>query len=143
MMPLKSWQHCWRECVAPQLPTVGLQQLLLALETFSDSIVQGKTCTLDSNNQPIHACAIAYALWKGQPDSADLGHIILDLFDQVAEAARKHYGYDVLNYFTSWFDYNPKQLVFPALAEEVRLELLRRGHLNKEDVWLPNPSLEA
>lgn len=130
---LAAWQECWREGIAPQLPTAGLRALARALEADDPRLLQGQT------TQPVpvicctawpceKACPVAFALWQDEadPDASTVGRVD-QLFASACFACDRHLGAcAACAAFLNWADSTPREEMFPQLLGEVRSELSRR-----------------
>jgi hypothetical protein len=73
--PVAAWQRCWRDGLAPQFTTRGLEGLAAALERDDARLITGATtyppplqCVA---NWPVERCCpLCYALLDGQPPDA-------------------------------------------------------------------------
>src|SRR5215471_1610311 len=64
------WQWAWREGIAPQLGTAGLEALHKALECDDSALIQGQNVMppplqRHESDHVVAACAISFAAWKG------------------------------------------------------------------------------
>lgn len=130
-LPSEPWRWAWRKGFAPLLKESGLLKLLIALRSDDPRLMQGATtkppplmCVAD---WPVEgACAVGFACWQAENN----GGTVHDVEKEFAEAcffADERLGEPAAcRYFLNWFDDNPRQEVFDALAEEVERELHRR-----------------
>jgi hypothetical protein len=127
---MDAWRKVWREAVAPQLPTRGLEVLRRALERDDPSLVQGVTTDppplAEALDRPVQAaCAIGYCGWLGE----GLGTVaeVEAYFAGVCEGADERLGeWAGIRPFLTFFDDTPRQEIRLALLAEVDLELATR-----------------
>lgn len=129
---MESWRKVWREGVAPQLSTKGLQALARALTTDDERLVQGATtcppplqcmreCAVEG------ACGVSYAAWQG--DGLKTVGEVEELFANVCFATDQHLGEPAAcRYFLNWFDDTPREELRRLLLPEVQLALEGRAH---------------
>lgn len=126
---METWRRTWREAIAPQLSTPGLEALAAALVEDDPRLVQLATCySADglAGHAPVcAACAIGYAAWQG--DGLDrVGEVQLYFAEVVARAGQALGEESAARWFLNWFDETPRDRMRPALLAEVRLEVSRR-----------------
>lgn len=127
---MKRWQKVWREGIAPQLSTAGLEALKTALETDDVALIQDHTCLpppLDifAESHVDAACAIGYCGWKG--DGMTTVRELNAMFTSVcldADTLMNEPG--AVSPFLSWFDETARVVVRRELLIEVNLVLEQR-----------------
>ena len=127
---MNTWQHVWREGLAPRLSTVGLHALRRALVSDDDRLLQGETTTppyLDSlQDEAVEAaCALGYCAWHGEG--------LLTVAQVNAQFERICWGADLAlkqpsacRVFLHWFDQTPRKEMRRQLLEEVNRTLDER-----------------
>jgi hypothetical protein len=128
---MMTWQHAWRNGIAPQLSTAGLEALRTALESNDPRLLQG-ACTMPPPLQCVQdwpceaACPIGYCcafeertprmIWEVEEHFARVCH---DADKRLGEPA-------ACRWFLNWWDNTPPEESRPALLAEVRRELFDR-----------------
>lgn len=128
---MESWRKVWRDGVAPQLSTHGLNAVRQALVNDDPRLIQGATtspppllCVLD---WPVEgADVIGYAGWHG--DGLRTVGEVEEYFARVCfkcdETLRDT---AVCRFFLNWFDDTPRDEMRRELLDEVNYELAERG----------------
>lgn len=131
---MEDWRTTWREGIAPQLSTMGLEALRRALITDDPRLIQGKTCSPPPlqcvQDWPLDAgCGITYCGWQG-------GEGVKNVRDAEAFFARICFEVDLrigepaVCRFLNWFDETPREEMRRQLLAEVSRSLALRD--NKE-----------
>jgi hypothetical protein len=138
------WQRVWREGVAPQLSTAGLQALQKALEQDDPALIQGQNLfppPLQSyaSDQVVAACAICFSAWKGDYQGcAPVAEVDLR-FDEVCYQASQLLGEPAaVGQFLTEYDSWSREEMRRNLLPEVRLALAGRLESAARE-----PSMEA
>jgi hypothetical protein len=134
---MESWQKVWREGIAPQLSTAGLEALWRALAADDGRLVQGATtsppplqCKQQCGIQG--ACAVGYCAWQG--DGLETVGELEAFFAQVCFETDQRLGEPTAcRRFLNWFDDTPRNQMRHRLMDEVRQTLVRR-RTGKEQV---------
>jgi hypothetical protein len=127
---METWRKVWREGVAPQLSTSGLEALEKALESGDERLLQGATtsppplqCVRDWLVEG--ACVIGYCGWQGH--GLQTVSEVEEFFAQVCFEVDKSLGEPAAcRWFLNWFDDSPRQQVCAQLLSEVRRTLAQR-----------------
>jgi hypothetical protein len=127
---METWRKVWREGVAPQLSTGGLEALQQALQGDDDRLLQGAT----TSPPPLHcvrdwavegACVIGYSGWQG--DGLATVAQVEEFFAKVCFEVDKAFGEPaVCRWFLNWFDDSPRHEVCALLLSEVNRTLAER-----------------
>ncbi len=131
MLMIEAWRKTWREGIAPQLPTAGLEALARALADDDPALLQGATTTpppLEALRAwPVEgACPIGLALWQG--DGRQTVGAVEEAFALVCEAANAALGEEVaVRYFLNWWDDSDRAACRVELLGEVRRVLAERA----------------
>jgi hypothetical protein len=127
---MNTWQHVWREGLAPRLSTAGLHALRRALVSDDDRLLQGATTSppdLDTlQDEAVEAaCAVGYCAWHGEG--------LLTVAQVNAQFERICWGADLAlkqpaacRVFLHWFDLTPRKEMRRQLLEEVNRTLEER-----------------
>lgn len=128
-----AWQRVWREGIAPQFTTAGLEALALALECDDLRLLQGAT----TSPPPLQACAswpveaCCAVSWPGWQGGAGPHLTVADLewfFAKTChEADRRLHEPAAIRWFMVWYDESPREEVRRLLLAEVEAELGRRA----------------
>lgn len=127
---MESWQKVWREGLAPQLSTAGLEALHKALVNDDARLLQGATtsppplqCVQD---WPVEgACALSYCGWQG--DGLESVAEVEEFFAQRCFEADQLLGQPAAcRWFLNWFDETPRDQMRRLLAAEVQRTLAQR-----------------
>jgi hypothetical protein len=131
---MESWRKVWREGLAPQLSTEGLDALAAALANDDPRLLQGATTTPPPlqcvQDWPVEAaCALSYCGWQG--DHLESVAEVEGFFAELCFEADQRLGEPAAcRWFLNWYDETPRQQMCRLLLEEVRLALAwRREHL--------------
>ena len=127
---MEAWRKVWREGVAPQLSTAGLEALRLALAGDDDRLLQGATttppplqCVQDWAVEA--ACVVGFCAWQG--DGLETVAEVEEFFARVCFEADQVLGEPAAcRWFLNWFDETPRDEVLRELLAEVNRELARR-----------------
>jgi hypothetical protein len=127
---MESWQKVWREGLAPQVSTAGLEALRAALVSDDPRLLQGATTSPPPlpcvQEWPVEgACGLGFCGWQGE-------HL-----ESVAEVeeyfAQKCFEADQLlgepaacRWFLNWFDETPRGQMRRLLLAEVNRTLAQR-----------------
>jgi len=137
---MESWRTCWREALAPQMPTAGLEALRDALERDDPTLLQGETINPPPfrcvHTWPVRgACVISYCGWRG---------LALETVGEVEEFfARTCFNADrtlgqaaAIHWFINWADDTPRAEMRRQLLPEVeRILALRSVGLEPTETW--------
>lgn len=126
-MGLKMWQEAWRNGIAPQLPTRGLEALHKALAEDDPALIQGTTvCSGPFRSEVINGCCpIAYAGWKalGFSTWAEAN----GFFESIRTGARSRAVMpETFARFLNFWDGTLRDVARPQLLAEVDLVLKER-----------------
>jgi hypothetical protein len=127
---METWRKVWRDGVAPQLPTAGLEALRLALASDDSRLIQGATtsppplqCVQD---WPVEAaCVLGFCGWQGEnlTSVAD----VEEFFARVCFEADQLLGEPAaVRWFLNWFDETPREEMRRQLLAEVNRTLGQR-----------------
>ncbi|MCC6417955.1 MAG: hypothetical protein IT429_06855 [Gemmataceae bacterium] len=127
---MEAWRKVWREGVAPQLSTAGLDALQLALATDDGRLLQGATttppplqCVQDWAVEA--ACAVGFCGWQG--DGLETVAEVEEFFARVCFEADQLLGEPAAcRWFLNWFDEAPRDEMRRELAAEVARVLAQR-----------------
>jgi hypothetical protein len=127
---MESWRKVWRNGLAPELSTAGLQALKQALISDDERLIQGATitpppmqCVLD---WPVEgACVIGYSAWQGD-GLKTVGEVEQAFAEACFNADRRMDEPAVVRYFLSAFDDWPREEMRKNLLPEVERELESR-----------------
>ncbi len=127
---MEAWRKVWREGVAPQLSTAGLEALRLALTTDDPRLLQGATTT----PPPLQcvqewaveaACAVGFCGWQG--DGLETVAEVEEFFARVCFEADQALGEPAsCRWFLNWFDETPREEMRRLLLAEVGRLLAQR-----------------
>ncbi|MCI0460881.1 MAG: hypothetical protein L0Z62_28365 [Gemmataceae bacterium] len=127
---MEAWKKVWREGVAPQLSTAGLEALRLALTTDNPRLLQGATTT----PPPLQcvqewaveaACAVGFCGWQG--DGLETVAEVEEFFARVCFEADQALGEPAsCRWFLNWFDETPRDEMRRLLLAEVGRLLAQR-----------------
>src|SRR5262245_26265993 len=128
---MESWRRVWREGIAPQLSTPGLEALRAALVTDDKRLLQGQTTEpvpLDNvADWPVEAaCPISYCFWKG--DGLSFVAEVQEAFAQTTYACDAALGEPIAcRWFLNWADETPREEMRRELLAEVERVLAERA----------------
>lgn len=137
---MDTWRKVWREGIAPQLSTKGLEALRRALVTDDPRLLQGVTTTPPPlqcmQEWPVEAaCVVGFCGWQGD-DLETVGEVE-EFFAQVCFAADQCLGEPAAcRWFLNWFDDTPRAEMRRLLLGEVHRALTQRFRNDGE----PEPS---
>lgn len=127
---MEAWRKVFREGIAPQLSTPGLEALLEALKANDARLLQGQTVdpvplTCNDLEKCEAACLVAYAGWIGD-GLATVGDV--DRFvERVANEADQRIGEErAIRYVMNFWDDAPRSTVLAAFIPEVEACLAER-----------------
>jgi hypothetical protein len=128
---MESWRKVWREGVAPQISTAGLQALARAMIVDDERLVQGSTTT----PPPLQcmqecavegACGVGFCAWQG--DGLRTVGQVEEFFARVCYETDQHFGEPTAcRWFLNWFDDTPREEMRRLLLSEVQLALAERS----------------
>jgi hypothetical protein len=127
---MESWRKVWREGLAPQLSTAGLEALRTALLSDDPQLLQGATtsppplqCVQD---WPVEAaCVLGYCGWQG--DGLETVADVEEYFAQCCFEADQVLGEPAAcRWFLNWFDEAPRDEARRLLLPEVERALAQR-----------------
>lgn len=128
---MESWRKVWREGLAPQISTDGLEALGRALREDDARLLQGATTTPPPlqcvRDWPVEgACALAYCGWQGEnlQTVADVEEYFARACFEVDQALGEP---AACRWFLNWFDDTPRDEMRSLLLEEVEQTLAQRG----------------
>ena len=128
---MESWRKVWREGIAPQLSTAGLQALARGLIEDDERLVQGSTtappplqcmqeCAVEG------ACGVGYCAWQG--DGLRTVGEVEEFFARICYETDQHFGEPTAcRWFLNWFDDTPREEMRRLLLPEVQLALAQRA----------------
>ena len=127
---MEKWRRVWREGLAPQLSSTGLQALQTALIQDDQRLLQGTTCyppLLDAlrDREVEGTCAIGFCAWQGD-GLVSVGQVE-EHFQRVCDAADTVFSEPAAcRYFLNWYDDTPREEMRQELLAEVALTLRDR-----------------
>ena len=127
---MESWRKVWREGIAPQLSTAGLEALQQALVRDDERLLQGSTTTpppLQCMQEcPVEgACGVGYCAWQG--DGLETVGEVEEYFARRCFEADQRLGEPAaVRYFLNWFDDTPRDEMRRELLAEVNRTLAER-----------------
>jgi hypothetical protein len=127
---MESWRKVWREGIAPQLSTAGLEALQAALVGDDERLVQGSTTTPPPlqcmQDCPVEAaCVVGYCAWQG--DGQETVGAVEEFFAKVCFETDQHFGEPTAcRWFLNWFDDTPRAEMRRLLLPEVMAVLAQR-----------------
>lgn len=127
---MESWQKVWREGVAPQLSTEGLEALQGALKNDDPRLLQGATTTPPPlqcvEDWPVEAaCALGFCGWQGE--GLETVAEVEEFFARTCFEIDQRLGEPAAcRWFLNWFDDTPRDEMRECLLAEVNAELARR-----------------
>jgi hypothetical protein len=130
---MESWQKVWREGLAPQLSTAGLEALQAALLNDDVRLLQGATTSPPPlqcvQAWPVEgACALSWCGWQG--DGLESVAEVEEYFAQRCFEADHLLGEPAAcRWFLNWFDETPRDQMRRLLLAEVHRTLAQRSAL--------------
>jgi hypothetical protein len=127
---LETWRKVWRDGVAPNLTTLGLEALQRALRDDDERLLQGATISppplLCLQDWPVEAaCPIGFCGWQG--DGLHTVDEVEEYFARVCFEVNQVLGEPAaIGYFLNWFDEEPRSHVRGELMHEVSRTLAQR-----------------
>jgi hypothetical protein len=127
---METWRKVWREGVAPQLSTAGLEALRQGLLSDDSRLLQGATTTPPPlqcvQDWPVEAaCALGYCGWQG--DGLETVGEVEEFFAKVCFEADQLLGEAAAcRWFLNWFDDTPRPEMRRLLLAEVNRSLAHR-----------------
>jgi hypothetical protein len=127
---MESWRKVWREGLAPQLSTAGLNALRRALIDDDPRLLQGATtsppplqCVQD---WPVEgACGLGYCGWQGH--HLESVAEVEEFFARACFEADQRLGEPAgCRWFLNWFDETPREEMRAQLLVEVNRTLAQR-----------------
>lgn len=115
---MESWRTIWREILANELPTAGLEALATALEEDRQTLVQGRTVSwveCGAGRMLIGACGIGYPFWAEshnvRPSEIEL------MFSRICMIVDAFYGDPGrCRFWINWFDQTDRLQMRAAVA---------------------------
>lgn len=138
---MESWRKVWREGIAPQLSTAGLEALCKALVNDDERLTQGSTttppplqCTQDCAVEA--ACGVGYCGWQGE--GLETVAEVEEFFAKVCYETDRHFGEPTAcRWFLNWFDDTPREEMRRLLLPEVTAALAERHRITPEEAERP------
>jgi hypothetical protein len=127
-----AWQRVFRDGIAPQLSTEGLQGLKAALERNDGRLITGATTSPPPlqcmQNEPVESCCpLCFALLDGKkPYEVSVGPMEQRFSERCFEADQLCGEPAADRYFINWVDQTPRETMRQALLAEVNLALAQR-----------------
>lgn len=127
---MESWRKVWREGLAPEVSTAGLDALRRALIQDDPRLLQGATtsppplqCVQD---WPVEgACGLGYCGWQG--DGLETVAQVEEFFARSCFEADRRLGEPAAcRWFLNWFDDTPREEMRRQLVAEVNRTLAQR-----------------
>jgi hypothetical protein len=124
------WKRIWRDGISPNLPTTGLEKLLLALKTDDPGLIQGSTTKPEplmiNESEDCHgACPIGFCGWG---DGRDLVGEVEEFFAKVCWESDQLTGQPAdIRFFLNWADDTPRAEFIRELLPEVERVLAARA----------------
>ena len=127
---MESWRKVWREGLAPQISTTGLDALRRALLNNDTRLLQGATtmppplqCVQD---WPVEgACGLGYCGWQG--DQLETVSEVEEFFARACFEADQRLGEPAAcRWFLNWYDETPRDEMRRLLLPEVNRTLAQR-----------------
>jgi hypothetical protein len=137
---MESWRKVWREGLAPQISTAGLEALREALVSDDSRLLQGATtsppplqCVQD---WPVEAaCGLSYCGWQG--DGLESVAEVEDYFAQRCFEADQILGEPAAcRWFLNWFDETPRDEMRRLLVAEINRLLAQRIALSRGEPFV-------
>ena len=127
---MESWRKVWREGLAPQLSSPGLEALRRALLTDDARLLQGATTTPPPlqcvQDWPVEAaCVLGYCGWQG--DGLETVAEVEEYFARACFEADQRLGEPAAcRWFLNWYDDTSREEVRRELLAEVNEVLAQR-----------------
>jgi hypothetical protein len=137
---MESWRKVWREGLASQISTAGLESLRAALISDDARLLQGATtsppplqCVQD---WPVEAaCGLSYCGWQG--DGLESVAEVEEYFAQRCFEADQILGEPAAcRWFLNWFDETPREEMRRLLLGEVNRTLAQRLALSRGEMFV-------
>lgn len=127
---MESWRKVWRDGLAPQLSTAGLEALGLALATDDSRLLQGATTSppplMCVQDWPVEACCVlGFCGWQGE--GLETVAEVEEFFAKLCFEADQVLGEPAaVRWFLNWYDETSRDEMRRELLEEVKLTLSER-----------------
>ena len=127
---MESWRKVWRDGLAPQLSTTGLQALEQGLRDDDPRLIQGATTSPPPlqcvEDWPVESCCVlGYCGWQG--DGLQTVGEIEEMFAQLCFEADQVLGEPAAcRWFLNWYDEVSRDEMRQELLAEVELVLSER-----------------
>src|SRR4051812_43676846 len=134
---METWRKVWREGLADQLTTGGLEALRSALLRDDERLLQGATCTppplMCVQDWAVEAaCVLGYCAWQG--DGLETVADVEEYFARCCFEADKRLGEPAaVRWFLNWYDETPREEMRRLLLSEVNRTLAQRQTQQKTD----------
>ncbi len=134
---MESWRKVWREGLAPQLSTAGLEALRSGLQNDDPRLIQGATtsppplqCVQD---WPVEACCVlGFCAWQG--DGLQTVAAVEEDFARLCFEADQILGEPAAcRWFLNWYDDTPRDEMRRELLAEVECTLAERIPLTPQE----------
>ena len=127
---MESWRKVWREGLAWQVSTAGLEALRRALVTDDPRLLQGATTTPPPlqcvQDWPVEgACALGFCGWQGD-ELTTVGEVEEYFARSCFEADQRLGEPAACRWFLNWFDETPRDEMRRQLLAEVNRALAQR-----------------
>src|SRR5436190_5636528 len=127
---METWRKVWRDALAGQLTTAGLEALRAGLQSDDPRLLQGATTTPPPlqcvQDWPVEAaCVLGYCGWQGE--GLETVAEVEEYFARACFEADQRLGEPAAcRWFLNWFDDTSRGEVRKLLLTEVNHELARR-----------------
>jgi hypothetical protein len=127
---MESWRKVWRDGLAPQLSTAGLEALHQGLVTDDPRLLQGATRTPPPlqcvQDWPVEAaCVLGYCAWQGE--GLETVAEVEEYFARACFEADQLLGEPAAcRWFLNWYDDTPRNEMRRLLLAEVNRTLSQR-----------------
>ena len=127
---MESWRKVWRDGLAPQLSTAGLEALHQGLATDDPRLLQGATTTPPPlqcvQDWPVEAaCVLGYCAWQGE--GLETVAEVEEYFARACFEADQLLGEPAAcRWFLNWYDDTPRYEMRRLLLAEVDRTLSQR-----------------
>jgi hypothetical protein len=127
---LPSWQHVWREGVAPCLSLAQLTALRDGLACDSKGIIQGRTTKPSvfwtQHSKVGAACVLGYCGWVG--DGLETVGEVLKFFIRLCGQIDQRLNHPIdRRFFINFVDHTPRAKMIAALLPEVERSIAERS----------------